>query len=203
LKTPFKISFEGKTEGVPIKTILQNFKENCINSHCESVKIIENKELIVKNSTDFLNWRRSLSIWGGKISARIKINKNKTTNIINVRYTIDFRRFSYTIIYFTLLFLFSLIISGFIKYKISLLMITIFLSSISIWHFVMILRHRSFFRMTLKHGVKPEYLGNYNWDSIIKNKNDNELIEIIEGRRQLPNSVIKMAKLEFLKRKKT
>ncbi len=73
------------------------------------------------------------------------------------------------------------------------LFLTLFSSSI--------LRHRSFFKRTLKFGI-ANHSGNYDWGTIIKNKTDLELQEIIRKQSGLPETVVELAKTELEERNK-
>jgi len=195
LKTPFKISFKEKVNNIPNKTILENFKENLDGTYCDYLEINNDKELIVKN--DFFRWKPdwNFNLWVGIGNAKITIEENEMQSYSPIKYSIDFSRL--TITYILTIILFSVVLPIYGYFELLFIMILVLIAIIM--HGITFFRHWSFFKQTIKHGIN--YLGNYDWESIIKNKTEIELVEIKNGNRQLPKSVIRLAELELEKRK--
>ena len=199
MKTPFKISFKKEIKKIPNRNILEDFRNNFIKSYCDHIKIYDDKELIVKN--EFIRWKPdwNLNLWVGIGEARIRINESEKNKNKVVKYSIDFTRLTFAYI-FTLVF-FALIFSqsGIWDFN-SLKYLLIAVGTIALlMHIITFLRHWSIFNRTIKYGT--DYLGNYDWNSIIRSKTDLELLEIKNGQRQLPKTVIRLVELEIENRK--
>ncbi|MCT4640145.1 MAG: hypothetical protein N4A72_20785 [Bacteroidales bacterium] len=201
MRSIFKISFKGETEELSNKKVLENFKENLTETYCDHIIIKSDNELIVRN--DFFRFlsRRTNNIWSNVKEAKVIICDDKVLKKRVVVYSIDFTRLitslvlAHTIIISALLIILdseSYIIIAFLP----LLMLIV--SSVSF--FITLLEHRSVFRRTLKYGT--DYTGNYDWETIIKNKSDRELKDIITGRKHLPVAVRKLAESEMKNRGK-
>ena len=200
MKTPFKISFKKEIDEISNKIILEKFKVTFENSYCDHIKIVNNKELIVTN--DFIRWKpdMNLNLWVGIKTAKITIDEIEKKKRKIIEYDVDFTRL---IIRYFISFVLILVVfrqSGFWDND-SLKYLAIAIGIIGVLNYIVTyLRHWSIFKRTLKYGT--EYLGNYDWSSILKSKTDLELLEIKNGKSQLPKSVIKLAEIELKKRKK-
>jgi len=201
MRTLFKISFKEEITGTPNKTILENFKANFSNTFCDHILINSEKELVVKN--DRFHWQpdQNWNLWIGIRKALVTINENADKKKKTIKYSIDFTSYIFFYLIFILFPLFfeltGLFSNSFIKYM------TIFWAVyLVIMFFISVLRHRSIFKRTLKFGAVNYSLGNYDWDTIIKNMTDLELQEVISGRKRLPETVVGLAKTELERRNK-
>ena len=197
MKTPFRITFKKIITDTPNKTILENFKENFNSTYCDYIKIISDNELVVRNEFIRLKPDLNFNLWVGIGSAKITIEENNIQKSSLIKYSIDFTRL-------TIIYLFVIIIPFVIlpidEYSYILIPLITILSIALITHVITFIRHWSIFLRTIKYGT--EYLGKYDWENIIKQKNDAELNEIVQGSRNLPTPVIVLAKQELEKRKK-
>lgn len=201
MKNPFKISFREEISEIPNKAVLESFKANFSNTFCDKILINGDKELVVIN--DSSRWRPDMNwnLWAGIKNAKVTIDENPDTKKRTVEYSIDLTPYIYKSIFIFLTITFLFKISGFWG-NLSSLSLIIYAAAVLITvFFVNILRHRSIFKRTLKFGAFNQ-LGNYDWDTILKNKTDLELQEIINGQRILPEPVVELAKTEFEKRRK-
>jgi hypothetical protein len=202
MRTPFKISFKEEITGTPNKTILENFKANFSDTFCDHILINSEKELVVKN--DRFHWKpdQNWNLWLGIKKALVTINENADKKKKTIKYSIDFTSYIFISLIIIVLFplfhkLTGLFSNPLIKY------ITIFWAVyFVIMLFISVLRHRSIFKRTLKFGTVNYPLGNYDWDTIIKNMTDLELQEVISGRKRLPETVVGLAKTELERRSK-
>jgi len=202
MRTPFKLLFKEEITGTPNKTILENFKANFSDTFCGNISINSDKELVVKNG--HFRWKPDMdwNLWFGIRKASVTIGETADKKKKTIKYSIDFTPYIFDSLIIIILFPLFLKLTGlfnsFLKY------LTIFwVVYFVIMFFVLVLRHRSIFKRTLKFGiVNNNPLGNYDWDTIIKNMTDLELQEVISGRKHLPKIVVGLAKTELERRNK-
>jgi len=202
MRTPFKLLFKEEITGTPNKTILENFKANFSDTFCGNISINSDKELVVKNG--HFRWKPDMdwNLWFGIRKASVTIGETADKKKKTIKYSIDFTPYIFDSLIIIILFPLFLKLTGlfnsFLKY------LTIFwVVYFVIMFFVLVLRHRSIFKRTLKFGiVNYNPLGNYDWDTIIKNMTDLELQEVISGRKHLPKTVVGLAKTELERRSK-
>lgn len=196
MKTPFKISFRQELDDTPNNTVLKNFWLNFKDSYCDEMFYKRKNEIIIEN--DFFRTKPdfNFNLWVGIGNAKLSIKEKDGLRF--VEYTIDFTRLAISYLVFILFALFvSIMGSGDILFSVystsSLLIFGLIIHAISF------LRHWSLFKRTLKYG--SAFLGNYDWEAILKNKTDNELLEMKNGTGQLPEVVIRLIEVEIESRK--
>ncbi len=194
LKTPFKITFQKDMPETSNIELLENFKENFILSNCDFVDIMNSNELRVENEMTSFGSRFRYNLWIGIAHAQISIVENKIRNTKTVKYCINYTwLFSVYIILFIALTIFAFYIFGFNEFLfISTILIVLFVMIVLFPILITFLRHKSIFNETIKFGAS--YVERYDWKSILENKTDIELIEIIKGRTHLPKSISILAK---------
>jgi len=199
MKTPFKIKFRREIIGSSSKDILENFKVNFTKSYCDYVEILDETNLIVEN--DFIRLKPDLNfnLWVGIGRAKISIVENKDQNKKTVKYCIDFTRLTSVYIFLFVVFPFTFLIGKIRDLHVLLFISTIVISVGIIMHGITFLRHWSIFKRTILNGT--EYLGDYDWKTIIKNKTNKELQDVIDGKRDLPEAISILAKKELENRK--
>ncbi len=202
MRTPFKLSFKEEITGTPNKTILENFKANFSDTFCGNISIISDKELVVKNG--YFRWKPDMdwNLWLGIRKASVTIRETADKKKRTIKYSIDFTSYIFVSLIIIILFPLFLKLTGLfsnplIKY-LTIFWVVYFVSMF----FVLVLRHRSIFKRTLKFGAVNYPLGNYDWDTIINNMTDLELQEVISGRKQLPKTVVGLAKKVLERRSK-
>ncbi len=197
MRTPFKIKFRREITDYSSRDILENFKVNFTKSYCDYVEILDKTNLIVENDFIRLKPDLNLNLWVGIGRAKVSIVENQNEKIAH--YSIDFTRLTVNYILLFIVFPF-LFLFGKIGNTHVILLISTFIISIGIiMHGITFLRHWSIFKRTILHGT--EYLGNYDWKTIIEKKTDKELQDVIDGKRDLPEAISILAKRELEKRK--
>ena len=211
LKLPFKILFREEIIGTQNKTIIENFKANFKKTFCDHILINADKELVIKNN--FIRWKPDSfwNFWDGIRNARVTIIENSDKKKKTIEYSIDYTYWIVRNIFIIIIIMFLFKIIGLFTFlsTISDLLVTQSLKFVIIFSglllvimfFISVLRHRSLFKRTIKFGVTND-LGNYDWDTIIKEKTDLELEEIIRKQRGLPERVVELAKTELERRSK-
>ena len=202
MRTPFKLSFKEEITGTPNKTILENFKANFSDTFCGNISINSDKELVVKNG--YFRWKPDMdwNLWLGIRKASVTIRETADKKKRTIKYSIDFTSYIFVSLIIIILFPLFLKLTGLfsnplIKY-LTIFWVVYFVSMF----FVLVLRHRSIFKRTLKFGAVNYPLGNYDWDTIINNMTDLELQEVISGQKQLPKTVVGLAKKVLERRSK-
>ncbi|NPD45196.1 MULTISPECIES: hypothetical protein [unclassified Lentimicrobium] len=196
MKTPFKISFRQELDDTPNNAVLKNFWLSFKDSYCDEMFYKRKNEILIENDFFRLKPDFNFNLWIGIGNARLIIKEKEGLRL--VEYTIDYTRL--TITYFLIIILYPLILLkgvGDIEFPLyfalGLLILAFFRHAISF------LRHLSLFKRTLNYGTG--YIGNYDWETILMNKTDNELLEMKNGTRQLPEAVIRLVEVEIENRK--
>jgi hypothetical protein len=202
MRTPFKITFKEEITGTPNKTVLENFKANFSNTFYDHIAINEDKELFVKNDSFRYKPGEVWNLWLGIRNARVTINENADNKKKTVEYSFDFTRLIFLDIFLIILFPIQFKIMGLLNHQTYIALIIYLDLFFVLVPFILVLRHRWIFKRTLKFGAVDYYNGNYDWDTIIKEKTDLELHEIINGQRQLPRTVVGQAKTELERKSK-
>ena len=200
MKTPFTIKFQKDIHETSNIVLLESFKENFILSKCDFVDIINNNELIVENEMMSFISRLRFNLWIGIEHARISIIEDKTRNTKTIKYFVDYTwlisTYFISFIAWTIVVLLNIGKDEFLYLAYFLIALFIFALIFSLS--ITFLRHRSIFNNTIKYGAS--YIRRYEWNSILEKKTDIELMEIINGKRHLPKSVLILAEKELEKR---
>lgn len=196
MKTPFKITFRQELDDTPNNTVLKNFWLSFKDSYCDKMFYRRKNEITIDNYFIRIKPDFNFNLWAGIGNARLRIKEKDGLRL--VEYTIDFTRLVISYLVFILLAQFvSIMGSGDILFSVystsPLLIFGLIIHAISF------LRHWSLFKRTLKYG--SAFVGNYDWEAILRNKTNNELLEMKNGTRQLPDAVIRLVELEIEKRK--
>jgi len=200
LKTPFKIKFCKEVTEPSNEIILNNFRKKFEDTYCDSIEVLDNNKIIVRNEIvrmkPDLNW----NLWSGIGYAELTIIESHENETKRVEYVIDLTRISITSILLISFIIFIMVanlsLDELFKFLKVILLFIIPLLIIS--HLIIIFRHRFTFFKTFYS--TSENIGNYNWKEILESKTKHELIEISSGKTQLPNAVIELAKIELAKR---
>ncbi len=201
MKTPFRIKFSKEVLETSNKDIIDKFEKSFNNSYCDTIEVLNDNKLVVRNEIvrikPDLNW----NLWAGVGSAELTVFENIENKTKRVEYVIDFTRISISSIVF--IFFIVLIVTtnlssdelfGFLK-----VILFGIIPILTISHLILIFRHKSMFLRTLK--TPAENIGNYNWKEIFENKTSRELMKITSGKTQLPEEVIELANRELEKRR--
>ena len=202
MKTPFKLSFKEEITGIPNKTILENFKANFSDTFCGNISINSDKELVVKNG--HFRWKPDMdwNLWLGIRKASVTIRETSDKKKRTIKYSIDFTSYLFVSLVIIILFPLFLKLTGLFSNSLIKYLTIFWVVYFVIMFFVLVLRHRSIFKRTLKFGAVNYPLGNYDWDTIINNMTDLELQEVVSGRKQLPKTVVGLAKKVLERRSK-
>ncbi len=202
MKTPFKLSFKEEITGTPNKTILENFKANFSDTFCGNISINSDKELVVKNG--YFRWKPDLNwnLWLGIRKASVTIRETADKKKRTIKYSIDFTSYIFVSLIIIILFPLFLKLTGLFSNPLIKYLTIFWVVYFVIMFFVLVLRHRSIFKRTLKFGAVNYPLGNYDWDTIINNMTDLELQEVVSGRKQLPKTAVGLAKKVLERRSK-
>lgn len=183
-------------DDTPNNTVLKNFWLSFKDSYCDKMFYRRKNEITIDNYFIRIKPDFNFNLWAGIGNARLRIKEKDGLRL--VEYTIDFTRLVISYLVFILLAQFvSIMGSGDILFSVystsPLLIFGLIIHAISF------LRHWSLFKRTLKYG--SAFVGNYDWEAILRNKTNNELLEMKNGTRQLPDAVIRLVELEIEKRK--
>ncbi len=202
MKTPFKLSFKEEITGTPNKTILESFKANFSDTFCGNISINSDKELVVKNG--YFRWKPDLNwnLWLGIRKASVTIRETADKKKRTIKYSIDFTSYIFVSLIIIILFPLFLKLTGLFSNPLIKYLTIFWVVYFVIMFFVLVLRHRSIFKRTLKFGAVNYPLGNYDWDTIINNMTDLELQEVVSGRKQLPKTAVGLAKKVLERRSK-
>lgn len=198
MKNPFIFSIRRKISGISTEALLTRFKTNFEHSNCDSVKIIGDNRLIVRNYWPFIKYDLNYNIWIGIAKASVSIVDDTEGQHKNVQYTVNYTKGVVgDIVISAVLIAISISVKeafGEFIYFVSFIIFIFVLDNLTSYY-----RHKSFFIRTL-YNKNTDDLGKYDWDKILRNKSDLELKEIIFGKTHLPISVAKLAKQELDRR---
>jgi len=177
--------------------LIDLFLINLKGSLYEKVEIENNDRIIIKGEFFSFNPTKNVpwNLWTG-FSRKAELYF-PSDNII--AYSVDFKYGMISIIIGLLFFILTSMLFSFSldNFYFVCFAVVIFVMLFSI--IIKLLLHRHLFYKTTR--LENRYKGNYNWTEILKNKSDNELIEIVSGNTTLTMEIQKIAKEEIERRK--
>lgn len=192
--------FEKECLEIDQNDLLNAFEQNFRRSECHhKITRKENRIGLGNNILDFNYLYKMVSpwnLWYGIGNMNISIS----TNLSNESYLI---KFSISILRTLIFYAISIIIFGIILmtyYSTGLFYSFILFNIFAIVsYFIKYFRHQRFFYRTIRIGdfYKNQVDKSYDWESILKEKTNSELKEIINGNTHLPDIVIEFAKKEI------
>ena len=194
----FLYKFNIKVVKDPNRDYLMDFKHRFDYSNCDRLKVINRRTIVIHN--DFIRIKINWNIWHGIGHAKLYILEMENDHILSIDYSLDYTYFVWGVfIGLVIIFIFfGLYMMEFNELMDLLFPILFMLIALPLNLLIVFLRHRSLFRNTALYGY--DMLGNYDWNSILKQKTEDELVNIVQGKRVLPKQVEELAKKELERR---
>ena len=109
MKTPFRIKFSKEVLETSNKVILEKFEKSFNNSYCDSIEVLNDNKLIVRNEIvrikPDLNW----NLWTGVGYAELTVFESIENKTKEVEYVIDFTRISVSSIAFIFIIILTMV----------------------------------------------------------------------------------------------
>jgi len=200
VKIFYKYLFEKECLRIDKEDLLSAFEQNFYRSGCYHKMTRKENGLNLYN--DFLDFNylykmvSPWNLWNGIGDMKISIIPNLSNESYLIKFSISILRSlvfnALTIIIFCILLI--------TNYSSELFYFFILFTTVAITsYFTKYIRHNRFFSRTIKIGdfYKDQVEKSYDWESILKEKTNSELKEIIKGNTILPDIVIDLAKKEM------
>lgn len=200
-----KYIFKKETIVVDQNQVLSDFENNFKRTDCHHKIHRDDSKLELCNEFLDNNYLYKLTapwnLWYGIGKMSITISPSESGKSQLIQFSISIRR---SLLSFALLNIVLGIIL-FFAFSISLLYIFLLFNVFSIVeYFERFIRHKIFFNRTIRIGDFYKYQvlesKSYDWELILKNKTNTEIVEIIQGKTHLPDIVIELAKKELMTR---
>lgn len=199
---PFIMTYTRIVENKTDSELINDFKVNFERSNCDRLIIENEKKIVVENG--YFRFTSNWNIWNGVSTAELTINDIENEKKKTIELKVDYSRGIIGSIFSTIL-ISVFILTFFGPTLLDFTLVTILASYVGIYIFVLLPKYSSLkklFNKTIDKGVDGDNLGNYNWLKILEGKTDKELIEIAQGKADLPETVKRMAFEELGRRKK-
>lgn len=199
----FHFIFKKDCSAIDPEKILNDFEKNFHRTNFYHKISRGDNKLILRNEFFDFNYLHTNSwiLWNvcGEMTITIRPCENEKT--YSIYFTVSIRR---ALGFFALLnIVFGIIVLKTLAVGLLYALLIYNIAAVALY-FTNFFRFKHFFTKTIKFGCFYEYLviGNnhYNWELIFKNKSNSELMQIINGRTQLPDIVIQLAKKELKNR---
>jgi hypothetical protein len=199
MNSPFKITFRKTINKCPNMVLLEKFKLNFEKSLCNDVDIINDFKIVVNNEVFRLKSDLNWNLWAGIDNAEVNIKDTLNDSYYSISYKIDFTKLTLSYLLVITLFLIFAANLFSVNKEVLLTFGIFYLSVMILTHLLVFLRHWLFFNKILSN--KNDDLGDYDWTTILKNKNEEELLAIYNGRTLHNDSIRTLAGIELDKRK--
>ena len=198
MKKPFTYKFTKEVSGTDKDKLLEDFKQNFIETDCYYKIIKKENSLVFKNKFEGDYTFSLTSPWNmWYFISKLELNIHEIKQ--NTKYSIVLSISVFAAVLLSVLFIAiaSIGYAFFFNHSpvyFTLILTFLFTTRFLLWYY----RHKRFFFRTIDIGNFRNHKTktSYDWDTILKEKSDTELADIIKGKTSLPDLVIELAKKE-------
>ena len=205
MKTPFTYKFTKEVSGIDKDKLMEDFKQNFIETDFYYKIIKKENSLVFKNRFEG-DYTFSLTypwnMWYLITKFELNIRETMQTNKFSIELSISiFISVLLSVLFITIASVGYALFFHHSPVYFTLILAFVFTARFLLWYY----RHKRFFLRTIEIGNfrNHQTMASYDWDKILKQKSDSELIDIIKGKTSLPDLVIELAKKEKEKRENT